>query len=176
MGRNVFHIQILFEIMDMHLHVTKPNRLFFSFAPTRWFKSAQYKIFTADDFWFVFLEGQCQHAFQLIAMGDQNIALGTIPAMFVDRRRIGWLNMDEQGHFAHKCFPRTVWAGGKSDILIRIQDEPILWCQFSKSRQGWFLFSHLLQEAAWFIRQVRQWKSQDIFCQGIGMWSGVNYQ
>ena len=75
-------------------------------------------------------------------MYDQNIAFGTISAMFVDRRRIGWLNVDKQGHFANQCLSGTVWAGGKSGILVRIQNEPVFWRQFSKFWQGLFLLSH----------------------------------
>jgi hypothetical protein len=45
MGWYVFHIQILFEIMDVLLHIAKFDRLFFPFAPTGWFKRAQHKIF-----------------------------------------------------------------------------------------------------------------------------------
>ena len=74
-------------------------------------------------------------------MDNQNVAFGTIPAVFVDRCRVSWLNMDEQGHFAHQGLARTVWAGGKSRILVGIQDEPVLWRQFSQFRQGNFLFS-----------------------------------
>ena len=96
--------------------------------------------------------------------------------MFIDRYRIGWLKMDEQGHFANQFLPRTVWAGGKSSILIRIQNEPVFRRQISEFWQGYFLFSHLLQDAAWFICQVCQWKSQDVFCQWIGMWSWIDYQ
>jgi hypothetical protein len=52
--------------------------------------------------------------------------------MFVDRCRIGWLNVDEQGHFSNQGLPRTVGAGGKPDILIRIQNEPVFRWQISE--------------------------------------------
>ena len=80
--------------------------------------------------------------FKFILVYDQNIAFGTVPAIFVDRCWMGWLNMNEQGHFANQCLPGTVGAGGKPDILIWIQDEPVFRGQISELWQRRSLLSH----------------------------------
>jgi len=159
MRRDVLNIQSFLEVMHMVKQVVDDQWFFIPFVPTGRLKSSQYEIFIPDDFRLAFLVSQCQHMLKFILVYDQDIALWAITAMFVDWCRIVRLNVDEKMYFACQCFAPTIWAGGKPQIRMWVQDESVQRQQFANSGRC-RLLSHAI--LAYTVQKVyHQIKSYD---------------
>ncbi len=62
---------------------------------------------------------------QFILVTNQDVAVRTIPAAFVQHGRVVRIYMDRQWYLAEKGFPAAFRTGGKTHLLVRIEYEAV---------------------------------------------------
>src|SRR5262249_36216809 len=88
---------------------------------------------------------------ELILVGDQKVAIGAVPARFVQSQQLHRIDMDDQRQLTLTRLTSALWAGREADVRVRIEEEAVTRRRLAETRDqraGARAFRHQLITSA----------------------------